>query len=640
MTMTLKKKPEAAPDKLETLDKMASELPILTEEDYVTSTKITPSGSLALDLAIGTGGYPSGCIIDSYGGECLSGDSFVRYDVIGPDGAVINDKGGTIENLYYRFHGKQKPGRTGRLPSNGNSFTVSSINSGERVFKNKILNVIQSGVKPVFKITTSDGHVLKATGEHRFYIGSGKYKKLSELAVGDTVFSSNGTRHTGGKFKRKDKEVYVKTHPSWRSRVINGCSYKRARVCVAIVEAEMNGMKYGEFVDMLNRGGYNPKSIKTIKAGHHVHHINHDGSDNSRSNLAVMDGPSHNRYHAKHNDQLLRFVVDAVKVKSIIPAGKCMTYDITCPAPNNNFIANGMVVHNSAGKSLLSIMAMAQVQNAGGVAVVWDVERSYSKNTAWLKVNGVDTKKLRFIKLPPEQGCEHGMNAVEKIARAGAADLIVVDSIPAMVPQSSLDRSMTDNDMVSARANALTRHIQRLVSIIDTSKTTVLFINQVRANMGGGMYEAKERETTIFALKHAASLRLQVTKLIGKDNIKLADGVPVGHRVRVKVVKNKLAAPYKTAEFDLFYNSGVDVASEIADIFLGAGVAKQSGSWIDFEGQRVQGQKKFVELIREPKNLEKYLKQAKALSNKVNHFGGKAPEADTQSDNLSIEEDE
>lgn len=295
----------------------------------------------------------------------------------------------------------------------------------------------------------------------------------------------------------------------------------------------------------------------------------------------------------------------------------------------------------SAGKSLLSIMAMAQVQRSGGVAVVWDVERSYSKNTGWLKVNGVDPSKLRFIKLRPEQGCEQGMDAVEKIAGSGLADLIVVDSIPAMVTQAQLEKSMSENDMVSARANAMTRHLNRLVSIIDSSKTTVLFINQLRANMGGGMYEAKEKETSIFALKHASSLRMQVTKLIGKDNIKIVDGVPVGHRVKVKLVKNKLAAPYKVAEFDIYYNSGVDVASEVADILIGAGTAKSRGAWIDFDGQSFNGLKKFTDFIREPKNLEKYIKQVKAASDKINNFGGKPVEPGTvAADSINVEEGE
>jgi len=295
----------------------------------------------------------------------------------------------------------------------------------------------------------------------------------------------------------------------------------------------------------------------------------------------------------------------------------------------------------SAGKSLLSIMAMAQVQKAGGVAVVWDVERSYSKNTNWLKVNGVDPAKLRFIKLRPEQGCEQGMEAVEKIAGSGLADLIVVDSIPAMVTQAQLERAMSENDMVSARANAMTRHLNRLVSIIDQSKTTVLFINQLRANMGGGMYEKKEKETSIFALKHASSLRMEVTKLIGKDNLKVVDGVPVGHRIKVKMVKNKLADPYKIAEFDIYYRSGVDVASEIADIMIGAGVAKTRGAWVDFDGQQFNGQKKFTDFIREPKNLEKYLKQAKAMATKLNNFGGRpVEEGGSVVDSISVESGE
>jgi recombination protein RecA len=293
----------------------------------------------------------------------------------------------------------------------------------------------------------------------------------------------------------------------------------------------------------------------------------------------------------------------------------------------------------SAGKSLLSIMAMAQIQKAGGVAVVWDVERSYSKNTTWLKVNGVDPSKLRFIKLRPEQGCEHGMDAVEKIASVGAADLIVVDSIPAMVPQACLEKSMTEQEVVSQRAKKLTNHLARLLGICDASKTSVMFINQVRANMGGGMYEAKEKETSIFALKHYASLRMAVTKLSGKDNIKLQDGVPIGHRVRVKLVKNKLAAPYRVAEFDLLYTHGVDQASEIADILIAADVANQAGAWVTFEKERFNGLTKFIEYIREPKNLERCRKQVEALNDKVNSFGTKpAPVAEDGSLNIEGED--
>jgi len=294
----------------------------------------------------------------------------------------------------------------------------------------------------------------------------------------------------------------------------------------------------------------------------------------------------------------------------------------------------------SAGKSLLSIMAMAQVQKAGGVAVVWDVERSYSKNTTWLKVNGVDPSKLRFIKLRPEQGCEYGMDAVEKIATVGAADLIVVDSIPAMVPQRCLEKSLVENEVVSERAKKLTNHLGRLVGICDSSKTSVMFINQVRANMGGGMYGPTEKETSIFALKHYSSLRMGVTKLSGKDNLKLVDGVPIGHRVRVKLVKNKLAAPYRVAEFDLLYSQGVDQASEIADILIGADVAKQAGAWIELpDKERFNGLKKFIEHIREPKNFEKYLKQVKALGNTVNSFGAR-PENVANDSDLKIEGEE
>jgi len=278
----------------------------------------------------------------------------------------------------------------------------------------------------------------------------------------------------------------------------------------------------------------------------------------------------------------------------------------------------------SAGKSLLSIMYMAQVQKSGGVAAVWDVERSYTHDTAWLEVNGVNPKQLRFIQLEPKQGCEHGMDAVEKIASSGLVDLIVVDSIPAMVPQAALDRPLTKNDLVMARANKLSQHIARLNGLIGRSKTTVMFINQIRANLHAGPFGDPEKETSIAALKHHAALRMRVTKLVGKKWMKFdSNNIPIGHRVRVKVVKNKLAAPFRTAEFDLFYTKGVDHASEIAGILLGADIAKQGGAWIEYGKEKFQGASSFLTFLREPKNFEKAMSDVRKLlsEGRIMHFG-------------------
>ena len=289
----------------------------------------------------------------------------------------------------------------------------------------------------------------------------------------------------------------------------------------------------------------------------------------------------------------------------------------------------------SAGKSLLSIMAIAQVQKQGGLAVVWDAERSYSKNMNWMRVNGVDTSKLKFLKLRPTEGCELGFDAVEKICKAGVVDLIVIDSIPSLVPQAALDREIMEHEILGRRAAKVGQACARLVGLLDESKTTVMFINQIRANIVSGpaaAFAPKTKETTNFSLRHFSSLRLQVSKI---SKPKMVNGLPYSHRVKVVAVKNKVSSPYRTAEFDICYTKGVDTVAEVADILIGSDEAKKAGAWISWDGNKYQGRDGFVEGLRDSKVFDKAFKQAMSLTDKVNLFG---VVDDKDDDSVTVEE--
>lgn len=293
----------------------------------------------------------------------------------------------------------------------------------------------------------------------------------------------------------------------------------------------------------------------------------------------------------------------------------------------------------SAGKSLLSILAIAEVQKAGGVAVVWDAERSYSKNLEWMRINGVDTSKLKFLRLRPTEGCEIGFDAVEQICKANAADLIVVDSIPSLIPQDAIDKGMTENEMLGRRAAIVTRFCGRIVGVLDESKTTIMFINQIRANIVSGpaaFAAPKTKETSNYSLRHFSSLRLQVRKM---SKSKMVNGVPFSHRVQVVAVKNKVAAPYRTAEFDIAYTKGVDTAAEVADILISAGEAEKAGAWIKYENEKYNGRDAFVEALRDVKLYDKAFKKAVSLSGKVNLFGVESP-AEAEAGTLSVSEED
>lgn len=273
--------------------------------------------------------------------------------------------------------------------------------------------------------------------------------------------------------------------------------------------------------------------------------------------------------------------------------------------------------NESAGKSLLSIMAIAEIQKKGGVAVVWDAERSYSKNLSWMRVNGVDTTKIRFLKLSAKQGAEVGFDAIERICKAGAADLIVIDSVPSLIPQVAIDKNMTEVSKLGARASMLTEVLPKLAGFADESKILIMFINQMRCVIGGGMYGPTEKETSIFALKHFSSLRLSVRKI--NKSMKEQNGVPVSHRVHVKVVKNKVAAPYRQAEFEINYLKGVDNISEIAEILIAADIIKKKAAWFEYEGKRFHGMNQIADYFKDKKVFEKGLERAKNL--KINSFG-------------------
>jgi recombination protein RecA len=271
----------------------------------------------------------------------------------------------------------------------------------------------------------------------------------------------------------------------------------------------------------------------------------------------------------------------------------------------------------SSGKSLLSIMAMAQIQKIGGTVVVWDAERSYSKNIEWMKINGVDTSKIRFLKLAPDVGAEEGFDAIEKIIKEKAADLIVIDSIPSLIPSSMLKRDITDSVRIGERAAMLTNVLPRLVTLADEYGTTIMTINQMRQNIGGGFYGPQEKETSIMALKHHATIRLFVKKIT--KSIKIENGVPISHRINIKIVKNKVAAPYKTAEFEINYTKGVNNYMELAEIIISSGLAKSKGGWIEFEGKKYHGIDEFVEHIKSDNIYNKYLNKIKSL--KLSSYG-------------------
>ena len=275
----------------------------------------------------------------------------------------------------------------------------------------------------------------------------------------------------------------------------------------------------------------------------------------------------------------------------------------------------------SSGKTTLTLHVIAEAQKMGGEAAFIDAE--HALDPVYAKKLGVDIDNL--IVSQPDTG-EQALEITEALVRSGALDVIVVDSVAALVPKAEIDGDMGDSHM-GLQARLMSQALRKLAGAINKSKTVIIFINQLREKIGV-MFGNPETTTGGRALKFYASVRLDIRKI---ENIK-QDGEVKGNRVRVKVIKNKVAPPFREAEFDIVYGEGISKAGNILDMAVNLDIIEKSGSWFSYNGDRIgQGRE----------NVKKYLKENPEIlaevENKVRDNFAKAFE---QSLGEEIQEDE
>lgn len=364
------------------------------------------------------------CFFFDGNGGCLDKDTYISYDVESR-GKRINHKGGTIEMLYERFNNKPTArGKGGyHLRSNDKNLTfyVPSVNENNSIFKNRIVDVIKSGSKECFRLTTNKGKSIIATGTHKFFNGK-KYVSLKKLSAGDTVYIHNNT-HFKNYVKPARvgyKEVVVKYHPSNHRKIVNGYVYYRVKKCRLVVEADMNGLSYEDYVKVLNK--CNVKTILTLNKKYDVHHINHNRTDDRLSNLRVMISADHDRLHAAENYNKMRFIAIPDTIREIKSVGKRETYDIMCLNPYNNFIANGLVVHNSGKSTLINAFTMFFPKRVTRPVVT-------SLSLDQLSENGFNSADLIYSRFNQCAETKKGYYDAEFLKKMVSGDLITVRRI-------------------------------------------------------------------------------------------------------------------------------------------------------------------------------------------------------------------
>ncbi len=278
---------------------------------------------------------------------------------------------------------------------------------------------------------------------------------------------------------------------------------------------------------------------------------------------------------------------------SVIPTGS-ISFDAALGVGG---VPRGRVVEifgpESSGKTTITLQIIAEAQKAGGMAAFVDAE--HALDPAYAKKLGVDVDNLLVSQ--PDYG-EQALEITEALVRSGAIDVLVVDSVAALVPKAELEGEMGDSHM-GLQARLMSQALRKLTGTVSKSRTCLIFINQIREKIGV-MFGNPETTTGGRALKFYSSVRIDIRRIAA---IKEGDQV-VGSRTKVKVVKNKVAAPFSEAEFDIMYGEGISMEGDLLDQAVERNIVEKSGAWYSFDGERIgQGRENTKNFLKENKDI-------------------------------------
>ncbi len=290
---------------------------------------------------------------------------------------------------------------------------------------------------------------------------------------------------------------------------------------------------------------------------------------------------------------------DVLVPVSVIPSG-CLSLDAALGVGG---FPRGRVIEiygpESGGKTTLTLHVIAEAQKLGGQAAFIDAE--HALDPAYARRLGVDIDNLLVSQ--PDNG-EQALEIAQELIRSNAVDIVVVDSVAALVPKAELEGDMGDPQM-GLQARLMSQALRKLTAIVSKSRTCLIFINQIREKIGV-MFGNPETTTGGRALKFYASMRVDIRRI---QSIKEGDKV-VGSRTRAKVVKNKVAAPFRDAEFDILYGEGISREGDLIDLGVDKGLVEKTGTWLSFGGERMgQGRENARVFLKENKDIREKLEQ-------------------------------
>jgi recombination protein RecA len=305
---------------------------------------------------------------------------------------------------------------------------------------------------------------------------------------------------------------------------------------------------------------------------------------------------------------------DVLVPVNVIPTG-CLSIDAALGVGG---FPRGRVIEiygpESGGKTTLTLQVIAEAQRLGGQAAFIDAE--HALDPVYARKLGVDVDNLLVSQ--PDHG-EQALEIAEALIRSGGVDVVVVDSVAALVPKAELEGDMGDPSM-GLQARLMSQALRKLTAIVSKSRTCLIFINQIREKIGV-MFGNPETTTGGRALKFYASMRVDIRRV---QAIKEGDRV-VGSRTRAKVVKNKVAAPFREAEFDILYGEGISREGDLVDLGVETGILEKSGTWISFNGERMgQGRENARVFLKEHRDIREKLENALRKKMEIPMPGGES----------------
>jgi recombination protein RecA len=319
---------------------------------------------------------------------------------------------------------------------------------------------------------------------------------------------------------------------------------------------------------------------------------------------------------------------DVLVPVNVIPTG-CLSIDAALGVGG---LPRGRVIEiygpESGGKTTLTLQVIAEAQKLGGQAAFIDAE--HALDPVYARKLGVDVDNLLVSQ--PDHG-EQALEIAEALIRSGGVDVVVVDSVAALVPKAELEGDMGDPSM-GLQARLMSQALRKLTAIVSKSRTCLIFINQIREKIGV-MFGNPETTTGGRALKFYASMRVDIRRI---QAIKEGDRV-VGSRTRAKVVKNKVAAPFREAEFDILYGEGISREGDLIDLGVDKGILEKSGTWISFGGERMgQGRENARVFLKEHKDIREKIESALRKKMEIPGPGGESNSASPGTNGVSHNE--